>query len=52
MKVWKWLDEHLEETIVAGFLAGVALLMGIQVILRYVFLNAFPGAKSLPVIFW
>ncbi|WP_195276426.1 TRAP transporter small permease [Anaerotruncus rubiinfantis] len=39
MKVWKWLDEHLEETIVAGFLAGVALLMGIQVILRYVFLN-------------
>ena len=37
LKVLKWMNEHLEETLVAILLTGVAVLMFVQVCLRYLF---------------
>ena len=33
----KWLDENLEEFLMGVFLIGMVLIMGIQVLARYVF---------------
>ena len=37
MKIVKWLDEHFEEYILSGLLIVVAVVMMLQVIMRYVF---------------
>ncbi|MCB6293982.1 TRAP transporter small permease [Anaerostipes caccae] len=36
MKMLKWLDENLEEFLMGVFLVGMVLIMGIQVLARYV----------------
>ena len=36
MKMLKWLDENLEEFLMGIFLVGMVLIMGIQVLARYV----------------
>ena len=33
----KWLDENLEEFLMGAFLIGMVLIMGVQVLARYVF---------------
>lgn len=37
MKVIRWIDEHLEEALLAVMLAGIAFVVLLQVIARYVF---------------
>ena len=37
MKILKWLDEHFEEYILSGLLIVIAVVMMLQVIMRYVF---------------
>ena len=37
MKVLRWIDEHLEEFLLAVLLAGIAFVVLLQVIARYVF---------------
>ena len=36
-KVLQWLDENLEEVLLVIALAAMAVIMGIQVIARYIF---------------
>ena len=37
MKILKWLDEHFEEYVLSGLLIVIAVVMMLQVIMRYVF---------------
>ena len=37
MKVWKWLDKHFEEIFTFALLVAIALVMFLQVVMRYVF---------------
>ncbi|MBL3540590.1 MAG: TRAP transporter small permease [Aminivibrio sp.] len=37
MKILKWLDKHFEEYILSGLLVVIAVVMILQVIMRYVF---------------
>jgi len=37
LKILKWLDEHFEEYILSGLLVVIAVVMMLQVIMRYVF---------------
>jgi TRAP-type C4-dicarboxylate transport system permease small subunit len=37
LKILKWLDEHFEEYILSGLLIVIAVVMMLQVIMRYVF---------------
>ena len=49
-KVLHWLDENLEEFLLVGFLIAMTLIMGIQVLSRYVLGNPFPGQRKSPAI--
>lgn len=46
MKVLKWLDEHLEETILLVLLCGMTIIMGIQVTARYVFSSSLSWSEE------
>lgn len=37
MKILHWLDEHLEETLLIFLLAMMTIIMGVQIVSRYVF---------------
>jgi len=37
MKILKWLDDHFEEYVLSGLLVVIAVVMMLQVIMRYVF---------------
>ena len=45
-KALQWLDENLEEVLLVIALAAMAVIMGIQVIARYIFRLHFPGRKN------
>lgn len=47
MKVFKWLDDHLEEVLLGILLAVITIVMFIQVILRFVFSSALVWAEEL-----
>ena len=40
MKILKWLDRNLEEKLMMVLLMAMVLIMGIQVVCRYVFNNS------------
>ncbi|MCF0245805.1 MAG: TRAP transporter small permease [Ileibacterium sp.] len=46
-KVLKWLDAYLEETLLAIFLILMALIMGVQVLSRYVFQTSLSWSEEL-----
>lgn len=45
LKLWKWLDVHLEETLMAALLAAMFCVMFVQIILR-IFDSALPWAEE------
>ena len=47
MKALKWLDSHLEEVILAVLLIGIAFLIILQVICRYIFNNSLSWSDEL-----
>lgn len=47
MKVIKWLDEHLEESILVVLVCFISCAMMLQVIMRFVFHNALPWPEEL-----
>lgn len=47
MKALKWLDDHLEEVLLALLLIGISSIMVIQVIARYVFNNSLTWSDEL-----
>lgn len=47
MKVIKWIDEHLEEVLLAALLIGIAVVMILQVICRYIFNNSLTWSDEL-----
>ncbi|MCF0230092.1 MAG: TRAP transporter small permease [Parasporobacterium sp.] len=47
MVIIRWLDEHLEEVVMGVLLVAMAILMFVQVIMRYIFAHAFPWAEEL-----
>ena len=46
-KTLKWLDEHLEEVLCVTFMATIAVVIFIQVIMRYVFHNSLSWSEEL-----
>ena len=46
-KNMKWLDEHLEETIMMVFLAGITIIFSYAIIMRYLFNNAPSWAEEI-----
>ena len=44
-----WLDKNIEIAIISFFIAIIATLMTLQVIMRYVFLNALPWVEEIVV---
>lgn len=46
MKALKWLDENFEEKIMASTLWGIVVIMGIQVIMRYVFKSSLKWSEE------
>ncbi len=46
MRAVKWLDEHLEETILAFLLALISLIMLLQVFMRYIVNQSFTWAEE------
>lgn len=46
MKVLKWLDENFEEKIMASALWGIVVIMGIQVIMRYIFKSSLKWSEE------
>lgn len=46
MKVLKWLDENLEEKIMSTALWGIVVIMGIQIIMRYVFKSSLAWSEE------
>ncbi len=47
MKKIKWLNEHLEEFILAALLIFIVSLMGIQILARYLFNNSLSWSEEL-----
>lgn len=47
MRVIKWLDDHLEETILLLLLICMTLLMGVQICARYIFNNSLTWSEEL-----
>lgn len=47
MKVLRWLDEHFEEFLMACSLWAIVVIMGAQVIMRYLFKNSLPWSEEL-----
>ncbi|MCD8230960.1 MAG: TRAP transporter small permease [Clostridiales bacterium] len=47
MKVLKWLDENLEETILILLLICMACIMGVQIVARYVFNQSLSWSEEL-----
>ena len=47
MKVLKWLDDKLEETILILLLIAMVLIMGLQVVCRYVFNQSLSWSEEL-----
>lgn len=47
MKFIKWLDDHLEETILLLLLVVMTVLMGIQICARYLFNNSLTWSEEL-----
>ncbi|MEZ9865125.1 TRAP transporter small permease [Vibrio breoganii] len=46
-KTIKWMDDHLEAALGSALLAGVVLLITLQVVMRYVFENALSWSEEL-----
>ncbi|MEI3279512.1 MAG: hypothetical protein V8R46_01260 [Eubacterium ramulus] len=49
-KVLHWLDENLEEFLLVVLLIAMTLIMGIQVLSRYVLGTPFPSQRKSPAI--
>ncbi len=47
MKFIKWIDGHLEEVLLAALLIGIAVVMILQVICRYIFNNSLTWSDEL-----
>lgn len=47
MRVIKWLDENIEEFLMTVFLVAMVLIMGVQVLMRYVFNNSLVWSEEL-----
>jgi len=47
LKVIKWIDKYLEEILLALLLIGIAAIMVIQVVARYVFNNSLTWSDEL-----
>lgn len=47
MKTLKWLDDNLEEVILFVLLCVMTLVMGVQIVARYVFNNSFSWTEEL-----
>ncbi len=47
IKALKWLDEHLEETILLILLCGMTIVMGIQVASRYIFSSSLSWSEEI-----
>lgn len=47
MSIIKWLDENLERMILTILLASMTLLMGYQIIMRYIFNNSLSWSEEL-----
>lgn len=47
MKLIKWLDENLEETLLIFLLCTMTLIMGTQVVARYIFNNSLSWSEEL-----
>lgn len=47
MKLIKWLDDNLEETILLLLLCAMTLIMGLQVVSRYLFQNSLSWSEEL-----
>ena len=47
MRVLKWLDEHLEEAILMVLLIVMTIVMGVQVVMRYVFNESLTWSEEL-----
>lgn len=46
MKVIKWLDDNLEEKLMSLFLWAIVVIMGIQVVMRYVFKSSLSWSEE------
>lgn len=46
MKVLKWLDENFEEKLMSAALWAIVIIMGIQVIMRYVFKSSLTWSEE------
>lgn len=47
MKVIKWLDKNLEETILIALLISMTLIMGLQISMRYIFKSSLSWSEEL-----
>lgn len=47
MKVLKWLDDNLEETLMGISLWAIVIIMGLQVIMRYIFKQSIPWSEEM-----
>jgi len=47
MKILKWLDENLEKSVLFLFLVGMVLIMGIQIVARYLFNNSLVWSEEI-----
>ncbi|MDO5022086.1 MAG: TRAP transporter small permease [Eubacteriales bacterium] len=47
MKFWKWLDTKFEETLMAVGMWAIVIVMGIQVIMRYVFASSLAWSEEI-----
>jgi len=47
MKVLRWLDDHLEEYILAVLLVTISCVMMLQIIMRYIFNSSLPWPEEL-----
>lgn len=47
MKIVKWLDENMEQVLLCAFLSVMAVIMGIQIVCRYLFNNSLTWSEEL-----
>lgn len=47
MKIIKWLDDNLEEFLLVILLVAMSLIMGVQIVARYVFKNSLTWSEEL-----
>lgn len=47
MKIIKWIDENIEETILIGLLVAITCVMGVQIFYRYIFNNSLTWSEEL-----